>query len=524
VTATHSSACGRFEIRGNPGDFLEEGGLLHVWAEATYVLARRDGEPVTADLLPGALTVDLGSPVGRLRFGNFVGLTEIDGVPVLVDSRKLNSAGAERMLDSVIGRLGGIPVQATAPAGSGYARTRDGARETEYLTYALVRDAMRPGGRHDLQAAIERVLARPHEQLFKERRPVPVWRADRVDAALLTQLVISSGPRMRVPAASPLANSPIVRAMNGSLPEQVTLGRAIPTTDTHENRFVVMVLEYLAQRMHEVALAANNAKVSAVARDATELARSFERWRFAPSLAPLEPMRSLPATSTVLRGRSGYREVLSFWVDLLARSKLVPPADAHRMIGLRDAATTYEYWCFFAVCDAVEAALSSGTSRPPKITWEGPTLQSDFHVSFADGAVGVRFNRRFAKGDPQYRSYSVVLRPDIVIELRGDRHVFDAKFAFDSFGIDSDDDDDPRTRARRAHVHKMHTYRDALSGVRSVRVLYPGSPASKPEFHRVDDSDGTEGVGALALTPGNAVQRGVLHHVVDALVSAHSSA
>ena len=108
---------------------------------------------------------------------------------------------------------------------------------------------------------------------------------------------------MQVPATSSLADSPIVRAMGGSVPEQITIGRAMPTTNTRENRFVVMVLEYLAQRMHEVAIVAGEAGAREVAREARELAGAFERWRRQPALAPLEPVRSLPATSTVRAGR-----------------------------------------------------------------------------------------------------------------------------------------------------------------------------------------------------------------------------
>ena len=43
----------------------------------------------------------------------------------------------------------------------------------------------------------------------------------------------------------------------------------------------------------------------------------------------------------------------------------------------------------------------------------------------------------------------------------------------------------------------MHTYRDALDGVRSVRVLYPGE---LDEFHEAGGPD--DGVGAVALRPG----------------------
>ena len=426
----HAERCGQFELRGRPADFGTCDGRLRLCAEASYVVLPAPSGAAKASF-GRALTVSTGSGEGSLRFGNSVGLTEIGGRPVQVDSRRLDAPAAERMRDEVIERIGGIPVQASEPVGSTYERRRSNAIEADYLTFALVRDAMRARGPHDLAAAVERILARPHERLQTEQRAVPTWQIGRLDPGVLMQLMASSGPRLEVSAASKLAAVPVVRALRGSLPEKVSLRHARPATDTRENRFVVMVLEHVSLRMYEVATQARGNGSPVVARQAGELAGACERWRLHPALADLEPLHAFPVSSTVLRGRAGYRQLLAFWIDILARAALVPPSAARRIVEVRDAATTYEYWCFFAVCRAVEASLRRHSSHRPKRTWQGPGLTSDFVAAFGGGEVEVHFNRRFSQAD-DFRSYSLPLRPDILMQLPGgERHVFDAKFAFE---------------------------------------------------------------------------------------------
>jgi predicted component of viral defense system (DUF524 family) len=57
----------------------------------------------------------------------------------------------------------------------------------------------------------------------------------------------------------------------------------------------------------------------------------------------------------------------------------------------------------------------------------------------------------------------------------------------------------------------MHAYRDALDGVRSVRVLYPGTT---PEYWPIT-AGGIDGVGAIPLRPGSVELRWI-HRLVAA--------
>src|SRR4051794_37827318 len=76
-----------------------------IYAEDTYVVRARDGGKVEPGLA-GVLTVQPGANEGRLRFGNYVGLAELDGRLVRVDSARISVPNAERMLDELSAGLG----------------------------------------------------------------------------------------------------------------------------------------------------------------------------------------------------------------------------------------------------------------------------------------------------------------------------------------------------------------------------------------------------------------------------------
>lgn len=85
-------------------------------------------------------------------------------------------------------------------------------------------------------------------------------------------------------------------------------------------------------------------------------------------------------------------------------------------------------------------------------------------------------------------------------------HVFDAKFKV-SWGskktadLEADEGEEERSGSFvRGDVYKMHTYRDALAGVHSAWVLYPGEEFRFfPTEHA--ESPGTFGVGVIPLQP-----------------------
>jgi len=217
-------------------------------------------------------------------------------------------------------------------------------------------------------------------------------------------------------------------------------------------------------------------------------------------------------SSTVLQRQPGYRDLLAFWMDLVGRTRWLPPRASASLLALRDAPTLYEYWCYFEVVAAVESVEGPAVAVDRPVQDEASArLAWSSRARFTSGATVV-FNERFPGRDaaaPGPKSSSVPLRPDIVLRHpSAGFHVLDAKFR--RAGVLTDREDEAAEgggdAAQQADVHKMHAYRDAL-GARSAWVLYPGhgEPAEFPPTSgaQVDEQAPPNGVGTIALTPGS---------------------
>jgi len=172
-------------------------------------------------------------------------------------------------------------------------------------------------------------------------------------------------------------------------------------------------------------------------------------------------------------------------------------------------------WTCFAFIDAAEPVLGRPVEvRRPTVSEVEATVAWKLQARWADGTT-LHYNPTFSRSAPVsgLRSYSLLLRPDLMLTVpsgpNAGRHVFDAKFKVESFAVAADDG---RTRDdskfKREDLHKMHAYRDALDGVRSAWVLYPGSSLRFfPTCGTIVDSAESlptafDGVGGVPLTPG----------------------
>jgi len=259
------------------------------------------------------------------------------------------------------------------------------------------------------------------------------------------------------------------------------------------------------------------------AREAAAIGSTLQRWRRHPAIEPLRAEREIPLRSTVLRGRAGYRELLRYYTELLARTRLAEPHEMRTLLELRDAAEIYEYWCYFQVVAAVADALRTpGKVDRFAVKPLGTRLPYGYRATFRGTEVVYNLTYSRPSSGPceiGKSSYSVRLRPDITVRGPDGRlHLFDAKLKVD-FGhaVDADDNDDAEGHPdtfKREDLYKMHAYRDAL-GADSVWVLYPGSQATPSHFSMPwgeagrSDHDGFRGVGAIALRP-SAVHDGGL--------------
>lgn len=533
IMSAASALCGPYEVVGQRDGSLYEraDGTLELVAEDRYLV--RLGEGADPNVLTGALTVLRGATEGVLQFGNFVGQAELGGRGLVIRSGRLTAKAVQRMLDDVAAEFASLPFAASTPTSAPYARDRTMAPDALYHAFAFLRDGMHARGRHDLPGAVHRILARPHESLrTHDARLVPLGHASQIDTATLD--AIQSEPELlgSVTPDSALATHPLARRLNGRMPELIRVRPLRHSRDNPENRFVVAALEAMTditRRFERFVRTSGRASSAVNGQEAANIASSLERLRRHPALEPLRPARTIPLQSTVLRGRAGYRQLLRFYTELLARTRLAEPHDLQPLLEVRDAAEVYEYWCYFRVVATLTAVLNT---RPELDRFAVKPLGARIPYAYramwhnAEAVYNGTFSR--PKWNPPtmgQRSYSVRLRPDITVRgPEGRLHLFDAKLKVDfSHAIDADDGDDADVRPdtfERQDLYKMHAYRDAL-GADSVWVLYPGSDPVPSEYRVTwgDRSPPTHaafrGVGAIALRPGAAHDGGLRERIAE---------
>jgi len=361
--------------------------------------------------------------------------------------------------------------------------------------FALLRQA------DTLIAATNLIERSPHRVLDDASQHVSLFDLAEIDADVVLQLVQGEAGWNRASTPPRLT----------SAPAGVWFRTARESFDSAENRFVQAVATSLADACANVLRAWWLADVDdpAVARRRTTLDRLQARLRQfarAPMFVEVGSMHRVPSSSRVLQRQSGYRELNAVWQDFLTSREPVWQR-MQEAIDLRDVATLYEYWVWFALCREIEAA----TGRHPEValvTPDQPGLPQGLRATFGDRGTLV-YNR-------SVRGYSDVwLRPDYLwMPKHGARVAFDAKFrlAWDASPLDVDGDALApwEAKAKADDLVKMHAYRDAIPGLRAAVVIYPGttavfravSGAEHPGVTVGDVLDGEiEGVGAVPMRP-----------------------
>ncbi len=509
--------CGRYTLVSQRAGSLREriDGTLEIDAENPYLVRNYDGLELAQVIERRA-----GSAEGWLRMGNFIGETSLGGRRIVVTSTRATAAQVDRMLVDLTDALSALPTGFAAPVGIAYDRVTLAGQDVLSQAYAFVRDAMHPIGPHDLPAAVHRVFVRPHERLVREERELAVGTIDRLEGPALVRIASRPDRLVMVKPGGRAEGTELARRLRGRLPDVVRSSRSQPSIDTFENRFVRTVLEaakFVVRSFEGRVRASGHPAAAAHCAEARALAARLDLWLRQPVMAAVAPVSLLPLHSTVLRGRPGYRDITRFYLDLIARSRLLEAETARRVIDARDVAMIYECWCYTQVVGAVARALDIAVAPVP--TREGAfgfDLMRGGQAAIGD--VRVSFNRTFrgSPGGGTGTSYSVELRPDIALEhADGTLDLFDAKFKRDVVLTGSSETDEiaeeVATTYRRGDLYKMHAYRDAI-GARSVWILYPGT--GTVEAHRAPDEGG---VGAIPLLPGQS--RAPLDGVIGRLIT-----
>ena len=169
-------------------------------------------------------------------------------------------------------------------------------------------------------------------------------------SANVARQIASSTRRVLLPGTHPLA------ARLNSVPESVTAIRNIESVDTAENRFVKHALrsfQSCAAQVREVLerlqRECDRRFVEEAAKIEEELGEILNRDFFRSISEP----KLLPLGSPVLQRKSGYREILTAWLqfDMAARLSWKGGEDVYGA-GKRNVAKLYEYWVFFKLLES----------------------------------------------------------------------------------------------------------------------------------------------------------------------------
>jgi hypothetical protein len=350
-----------------------------------------------------------------------------------------------------------------------------------------------------LKAAIEVILRHPHRELRDHVSFVHISSATEAGADSL--LGILQHPEQLVHTN----RLPLARTLGGVAPQQVWQRQSYETFNTAENRLVLMALRDMQAAATGLPRQPWWRKTPvhrrAQVHDALRTLLEATVQPMFDAVASLTQLNQGPATSRVLLQRDGYRELWALW-QVFRQASQPLWAQLQQAIEVRDVATLYEMWVFFALADAITTALGQPGEGHIRSTDE-TGIAWLCEVRF--GAAGTLiYNQAGA-------SYSVALRPDFTWWRENCPPViFDAKFRLERTGFQSvEGEKNMEATVKQEDLYKMHTYRDAL-GTRAAVTIYPGQTSI---FH--DRQRGTlydvdlrtllqgdlAGIGAIAMSP-----------------------
>ncbi|MCC6176172.1 MAG: DUF2357 domain-containing protein [Chloroflexi bacterium] len=503
-----------------------EAGLI-LQAEVQWLLAAQPGVidtvggslgPVAEKLTPELLLVD---------FGNAVGFFD---VPILGRIEVVSGKWSEQHFDAMLRELtqvaSALPFAAGTSSALPFDRSVAAREDVLYHAFVYLRHVLseRAIDAERLLPALNLVLREPHRRLERIRRDVPLERARYVDALALSKIAAGAGRPITLPPET-VARLPLARLLRGQMPTRVEERFVRSTFDTPENRFVKTFIGQALGIIDGIRRVALRPPQTTVFRQ--RLLSDCDAMEFAlrpiahdPFWDGIGSMGHVPVASTVLHRRRGYREVFAHFSRLrLAARAPLDDRLVQRLLETKDIAELYELWCYFVIVGGVEGLLGRPIAADrPRADDLAVSVPRAFVVTWADGtrvSYNVTFSRSQSTGR---RSYSVPLRPDIVLEVpQGPSprlHMFDAKFKLDRvdgvLSTDADDSEEAEERRgtfKRGDLYKMHTYRDAIPNARSVWIVYPGddvrffSVAGETAVNARSLPNALDGVGAIPLTP-----------------------
>jgi predicted component of viral defense system (DUF524 family) len=438
------------------------------------------------------------------------------------------------MLKDITDKCTELLMQINSPVEQNFETDFSRDNETIYQRFSFISTIIQ---NKDFEEAVLKIIASPKTNWDTEEEVVDIRRIKRFDNAATKQ--ITSGAN-RIPLQ---VSHPLYIAGIQSIPNKINSYRKIEHTDTPENRFIKYALEVFLRFTEDCQQYFKEKGYARPLIEASNLVTKLDGYLSQSFFNDISRPTSLKLNSPVLQRKSGYREILSAWLQFDLAAKLVwKGGDDVYKAGKRDIATLYEYWLFFTLYDLFKSKFKIKDIEHEEQSYNHllePTkdglnimvkqgkhtaLYGDFVTENRALKIKFSYNRSFKGGtrytDEHAGSYTTTLRPDYTLsvwpgmlkEKEAEKqelivHIhFDAKYKVTQFEIQTSKDNDLIEQEennerkgiyKNADLLKMHAYKDAIRRSGGAYVLYPGTKSNDIRgFHEI-----IPGLGAFSINP-----------------------
>jgi hypothetical protein len=523
-------------LEGNSYDYTISDKNFKLGCNYNGLVTNRTSEPSSGRIVPNIyvgtlslLITDNTQPDKEYKIALEVLATKFD--------TKLDKSYRENyrfMLKDITDKCTELLMQINSPVEQNFETDFSRDNETIYQRFSFINAIIQ---NKDFEEAVLKIIASPKTNWDTEEEVVDIRRIKRFNNAATKQITSGSS---RIPLQT---SHPLYKAGIQSIPNKINSFRKIEHTDTPENRFIKHALEVFLRFAEDCQQYFKDKGYSRPSIEASNLVTKLDGYLSQSFFKDISRPTSLKLNSPVLQRKSGYREVLSTWLQFDLAAKLVwKGGDDVYKAGKRDIATLYEYWLFFTLYDLFKSKFKIKDIEHDEQSYNHliePTkdglnvmvkqgkhtaLYGDFITENRALKVKFSYNRSFKGGtkytDEQAGSYTTTLRPDYTLsvwpamlkEKEAEKqelivHIhFDAKYKVTQFQIQTSIDNDLIEQEennerkgiyKNADLLKMHAYKDAIRRSGGAYVLYPGTEKKEIRgFHEI-----IPGLGAFSINP-----------------------
>jgi len=430
------------------------------------------------------------------------------------------------MLESIAEKCTELLTQIDSPVNQHFEPDFENNYKTTYQRFAFIQSLI---SSKEFNEAIHKIQSSPNTKWEKQSELQDVRKSHRPNNQTIRQL-ISLKNRFPIPENHYLSKQYGIK----DIPFKIQNSSRVEIFDTPENRFIKYILEVFLKFCNDCEKCFSEKKFIRAQKEAAALQKNLDNHLNHSFFKEVSKATTLQLNNPVLQRKSGYCEILKFWLMFGLAAKLIwKGGESVYEAGKRDIAKLYEYWVFFQLLDIVSEIFKLEKTVVDKLIEKtrdgfGLKIKSGKHIAIKGEfqskgrclKVEFNYNRTFSYSDDHIKqgSWTSSMRPDYTLSLWPTNftseeaeaqelmvHIhFDAKYRIDRKGIFGDEDNTEKKVElngtwKRDDLLKMHSYRDAIRRTQGAYVLYPGEddPVKYSGYREI-----LPGLGAFVIKPG----------------------